>query len=962
MNTSRLRLLAIGATALLFLSVASLPARAAAAASDSTVKLEKFEVAASKINGPVNQTIFNTDENGVFNYDIISRTDIERMGVTSMEEFFRLVPQTSDYGSTALQGQVGNPQIAGGATFQNSEVKLRGFSSLQTSILVNGRRLQRGNLTAGPDLSRIPISAIERIEILPSSASAVYGGGAIGGVINVILRKDYAGRDLTTYVGTSTDGGATEYRFTYFEGRSFNRNRTRLSLTLNYQHREPLYLDDRDYLDRALARYPASSALLVSGRPIFEQYIIPAFAANPGTIVINATTGGLGIPASENARFAALPAGLNAAQASALTPASFNTSANRANLGSRYGRSILYRPEDRSSLNAQIEHEIFADKLSLYAELGGSYFRSSYSFPQITPAINLTATDPLNPFRTGVTPGFVGRAVTIYVDPLDLPDPSLFQERQGARLVLGLKGKIGERWEWSLDGTGEYGRSHSDGINPTQNLVNFINSTATLGLNQTQRRALYNPLADHTAFPAGSAMAPFYGYNRQFSYYNYLSQVNARVVGDVFDLPAGPVRISPGAEFIWFQARTNQIVNTATEYLTNFGGTQGVTSVTRNSRRTESAFLEASIPLFGEKWRPLPLHSAELNLAARWEGTDDSTDKSSPTAGLRVALTRDLAVRFSYAEGFFPPDQSNYEGSRENTAAVTPFTDPFRGNLTYNYPRTEISGGNPDLRPETSKAFNYGVVFTPRFVRGLTLSVDYWKIEKVDAIRVIPGPSEVVANPNSYPGRIQRAAPTAADIAAGWLGAPTVIDWRPVNVGFTATDGADLRARYLIDAAARGKFTFTTTATWTNSFRDQIREGTPVVERVGSSGNPLRWRGYASIFWERDAWTAGVTARYTASYVADSTTPSVVFPTATGFDGDRLPSSTTWDLQIMRSFPAVSRADRAWKNWLGGTQWTLGIQNVLNKEPAYRTDRFGFYSRYEDPRQRYVSLQIKKSL
>ncbi|HLP25293.1 MAG TPA: TonB-dependent receptor plug domain-containing protein [Acidobacteriota bacterium] len=448
---------------------------------DGAVRLQTLEVSASRIDGPVNQTIFSTTETGVYHYDVINRVEIERMGATNMEELLRFVPQTSDYGSTALQGAVANPQSPGGATYQNSEVKLRGFSSLQTSILINGRRLQRGNLSAGADLNRIPVAAIERIEILPSSASAIYGGGAIGGVINIILRKDYAGRDLTAYVGTSTDGGATEYRFTYFEGRSFNDQRTRLSYTLDYFHRDPLYLDDRNYLQRALDRYPPDSALLVSGRPIYEQYIIPAFASNPGTIIINSPSGSLGIPGATTARFAAIPQGLTAAQASALTPGNFTATANRANLGGRFGRSMLYRPEDRYSLNATLEHTFVPDKLELYSEFGLSYSRSAYSFPQITPTITLTATDPLNPFRTGVTPGFVGVPISIVLDPVDLPDPDLFQDRRGVRGVLGFKGKLGSNWDWSLDGTGEWGRSHSEGTNPTQNLVNFINSTSTIG-------------------------------------------------------------------------------------------------------------------------------------------------------------------------------------------------------------------------------------------------------------------------------------------------------------------------------------------------------------------------------------------------------------------------------------------------------------------------------------------------
>lgn len=927
---------------------------------ERALALEKYEVLGTRIGGPVNQTIFNTTETGVYNYDVINRVDIERMGVTSMEEMLRFIPQTSDYGSVALQGQVANPQSPGGLTFQNSEVKLRGFSSLQTSILINGRRLQRGNLSAGADLSRIPVAAIERIEILPSSASAIYGGGAIGGVINIILRKDFAGRDVTTYFGTSTDGGAEEFRLTYFEGRTFNGGRTHLSLTANYQKREPLYLEDRDYLQRALDRFPPSSALLVSGRPIYEQYIIPAFASAPGTIVLNAVSGGLGIPGNPTARFAAIPAGLTAAQASALTPADFTTGANNANLGTRFGRSILYRPEERYSLDAAFDHEFVPDKLELYAELGLNYMRSEYSYPQITPTITLGATDPLNPFRTGVTPGFVGVPVSIVIDPLDLPDPSIFQDRQGLRGVLGFKGKIGDRWEWSLDGTGEYGRSHSEGRNPTQNLVTFINSTAVVGLTQAQRRALYNPLADHSQNPATADMAPYYDYMRDFIFRSDLAQVNFRVVGDVFDLPAGPLRVSPGAELIWAQFETFQQVITSPGYLTALGGTQGLPSTTVNSRRTTAMFVETVAPLIGDRWRPLPLHAVDLNLAARWEGTDDSTDKTSPTVGLRVAVTPDVAFRVSYSEGFFPPDQSQYENPVTNPAAVTPGTDPFRGNTNIP-PRIEISGGNPNLLPETSKAWNYGVILTPRGLPGLTASVDYWEIEKKNAIRSINGPSFAVADPLSYPGRVIRADPTPTDIANGWLGAVTSIDWRPVNVGFTATEGADIRLRYLHDAGGLGKFTFTTTATWTKSFREQILPVNPVIERLDSSGNPLEWRGYASTFWERDRWTVGLTARYLNSYTADSTTPTPAIPTATGFDGARIPSATTYDLQIGYRIPPGS-GQRGLASWLNGTEWTFGCENILNKEPAYRTDRFGFYSRYENPRQRFVSLQIKKSL
>lgn len=935
--------------------------RSSARAADGSIVLDRVEISASAVGGLNNQTIFRTDETGALAYDVISRVEIERLGVTSIEELFRLIPQTTDYGSVALQGSATNPAFAGGATYQNSEVKLRGFSSLQTTVLINGRRLQRGNLSAGPDLNRIPTASIDRIEILPSSASAIYGGGAIGGAINIILRKDYTGRDLTLSAGTSTDGGAERYQFTYFEGRSLNEGRTQFSFTLDYQHSEPLYNEDRDYLQRALQRYPQNTPATVGGRSAFEQYMLQAYAGMPGTIMINSATGTLPIPGVAGVRYAAIPAGQDG---TGLTPASFVSGAGRANLGDRYKRSLIYRPEDRYSLNAQLEHEIWSDKLSLYAEAGVSYFRSEYTFPMFLAALSLSATDSLNPFRTGVTPGFVGVPVVVYYDPVDLPDPSLFQERQGARVLIGAKGKLTENWEWSLDGTGEYGRSHSTGVNTNQNLTTFVTSAATGTLTQAQRRALYNPLADHNAFPRFDVMADYLNYNRQYTYYNSLAQVNLRVVGKLFEMPAGPVQISPGAEVIWNQFRTRATVGVSEAIrLAIPTGIIGPSNTrAQQARRTESAFFESVVPLIGPSWRPIPIESAELNLGVRWEGTDDSTNATSPVAALRLAATKDIAFRVSYAEGFFPPDQSQYEGARVNPAGITPFTDPARGNLSYNYLKEEISGGNPDLKPETSQAWNYGIILTPRVLPALTLTLDFWKIEKENAILTVNGPSQLLASPESYPGRIQRAPASPTDIANGWPGVVTSVDYRPVNVGFTQTEGADIKARYTHNLGDLGKLTSLTSATWTNSFRDQILPINPIVERVNSSANPLRWRGNTSLFWEYGRWTTGLTATYINSYSANTTTPSSAFPTGNGLYGDRIASATLWDLQIGYQVPASRGFDRGWKSWVSDSKWTISVRNVLNKEPAFRTDVYSYYSRYEDPRQRYVTFQVKKSL
>lgn len=198
------------------------------------VQLAAVEVVEHRVDGLINKGLFPVDEDAALHYDVITRQEIERMGAANIEEVFRNTPEITAYSSANQEASV--VQIVGPGSLA-SNLKMRGFDALQTTVLINGRRIARAQFpnlvgSASGDLSRIPVSAIERIEILPSSGSAMYGGGAIGGVINVILRKDYRGRELTLSYGTSTDGGASEYNASYMHGFSAFNGRTTGTLSL----------------------------------------------------------------------------------------------------------------------------------------------------------------------------------------------------------------------------------------------------------------------------------------------------------------------------------------------------------------------------------------------------------------------------------------------------------------------------------------------------------------------------------------------------------------------------------------------------------------------------------------------------------------------------------------------------------------------------------------------------------
>jgi iron complex outermembrane recepter protein len=990
MRTSRsihagLRLLALAAAALAAPVAAAQATNPAAGNTASpapstppVVELQKVEVVESKVDGLVNKGLLQTGENAPVYHTVIDRDEIERLGATSMEELFRYIPQTTT-AVESTQTAVGSFGIGA----RVSTTSLRGFAGPQTIILVNGRPLPRTNNTTsgGADINRIPIAAIERIEILPMAGSAIYGSGAIGGAVNVILRKNYSGRELTTYVGTATDGGAGEYRFTYLEGRGFNRGRTNLTLTLSYQHRDPLRANQRDYLDEELRRYgPNTTSRNAAGTSAFELFTLPAFAGSPATILVNAAptaaVNDLGIPGSPGVRFARIPAGTSPTQSTALTPASFTSTAGQFTANERYGRMILYEPIDAYSINAQIEHQLIPEKLEAYGEFTVGYNRRNYTYPEVA-SVALTATDPLNPFRTNVTPGFVGRAVTVYFDAPDIRDGWSIHEFDSARAVVGVKGKLNDNWEWSMDGAIDYAHNASVVWTTLSNsgLVGFL--ALAPASNTSARRDLYPLLADHTQFPiSADTAAKYFAFRRANGSHSLLKEGNARVTGDLFSLPTGPLRVSGTVKYRTLNLKGGFIQGGTPDYgllISNAVPSDRPTPIL-SERQTWQGAVEAVVPVISKKWRPLPVQALDLNLSASSEsnnaaGINQSSQRnfSYPSkrdqtyvAAAKLQVTGDIAFRTSFSQGVYPPDWNDLSDVvNPSNQSVGLTADPKRGNTIQTTPWTLYNGGNPNLKPEYAKSINYGVILTPRFLPGFMLSADYWKTTKRDAI-VRFSFVNVITTPDDFPNNIVRAPASADDLAKGWLGPFTEIYSGPVNASQLNTDGIDFRGRYTLRTENLGQFRFNANGSFTNHFQTRTLPTSRLVETAGAGG-PNHWRGYSSVSWSKGAFGTTVTGRYVGHYSSATTVPTAGFPTGTGFDGGRIPAYLHWDTQFTYELP-YKTGEHGWRSWVSGTRWTLGLLNVLNEKPSFVSDiNSGFYNRQIDPRQRFIYVQAKKS-
>jgi outer membrane receptor protein involved in Fe transport len=927
---------------------------------NAPLQLAAVEVTENRVDGLINKGLLPVEIDAPLPYNIITRQEIERMGATNIEEVFRNTNEITTYSTPNQEASV--VQIVGSSSL-SSNLQMRGFDAQQTTVLINGRRIARSSFpnlvgASSGDLTRIPVGAIERIEILPTSGSAMYGGGAIGGVINVILRKDYRGRELTLSAGTSTGGGSTEWSGSYMHGFSAFNGRTNGTLTLSYRNRGPLNFAQRTaLLDRAVARSTVESQ-------------IGTFTQMPGVIRMSTATGDLGIPGAPGVRYATIPTGTTDAQANALTPASFAATAGKFALTyDRHQDNYIYTPSQMLSLGVTAEHSLIRDRLTLYSEVTVSRNLQDIHNPKFFgtgTSYTMSATHPFNPFRTGVTPGFVGRSVVLNVLPVDLRDSQTDMQRDSYRAVLGLKGKFGERWDWTLDGTTELNTVEGDSQVGADNIIlASVYGTTTNAATFAQRWALYNLLVDHRANPAPASVNDEYfnAVGRQ-RYWQYASNLIARTTGDLYDWRAGTIKASLGGELYWWQYEGKRPYEIAPKLIALMGGRDNLSRdilFTKQGRRTDSVFGELTVPVVSKKWRPIPIEALDLNFSARHESANDSKSATTAASAVKLALTRDIALRASYTEGFFPPEQSNLHLS-DYTFSTTisntfTFVDPRRGNVAVTAPLTNSAGPNPDLNPETSTSENFGLILTPRFVKGLRLSLDYWNTRKIDAIRT-PTLQQLLDNEAFFPDRVNRGPKLSTD-PASWAGPVTGVDTRFINFAEIETDGFDGQVAYPLRLETLGEFTFRVNATFTNKFLTTITPVTPSINTVETTTGGLKWRGRSSIFWNRGDWTVGTTARYTHSYKTGTTIASTQFPSGTGADGERINSDLVWDLQVAYKIP-YSNVAQGWRKWTMGTQWTLNVQNIFDRMPPWNSS--GLYSRYSDPRMRYVSLSVKKSL
>lgn len=909
---------------------------------------------------------------------VMGRKEIERSGAPNLETFLR--NQLNVNTSPVLGDQAGGGLAQGGGDkpVGLSGINLRGIGLRDTLILIDGRRQPGINVNGGditqPSITGIPISAVERIEVLASSASGIYGNGASGGVINIVLRRDFKGGELALNYDNTTDFAQGRGTIDLTAGVPIEGGRTRISLTGNWTKSDPLLYGDRqnirergietlvknapDAFYGAYASPPAGQAVnfkSLSGAPL---QLKPAY----GGQVLSSAVGNvpIGYAGLQQSGIGPLLAGIG----------SYNV--KQPDTASGFGaRAPLIYPVDQYSGSLAVRRQ-FNNWLTAYAEVGMSNATTFNIYSNSLLTYIIKANAPNNPFTESIN---VALPPSARYDVRIRNTASTFRSLGGAIIQLP--------WQWQAVAELAYSRSaYRQGETPPVLLDDF---------RPRLEQGVVNGLVDTTTFPLP---APYY----QTPYYTRRAIGRAsnitpslRVAGPLpFTLPGGKAQLTLNTEI-----NTQTVDATASTNLTNNAITTYTPQVKQTSR---SIYGEVAFPILGGD-HTLPLVKLlELRISARYESyTGDGVDplncnvpytpgqadyfQTCPPAGTNITYSRTgnshtdpsismlwsptdgITLRGSYTTGYLPPQLSQLVRTPTDTLLVMvkdaarggePIGNQFFG-LGY---LTGFVGGNPDVKPETSKTWTAGVILKPHFLDGLRFSVDWTKIHKKDVYFspiALLSPffggtqTQFDAFIQQFPNRIVRG-PASDGFAVGPI---TSIDASMVNLNSLSTQAYDFTLNYDTTLFG-GTLSALGRATYVDSLIIQAFGDAPAVDyagvitnsfaAAGGGSGALRWRGSGSVQWTKDELSFGWQARYMSGYYLMED-KSVVQTQGSA----KVSSQIYHDMNITYRFP-FKMTLRA------------GINNVFNKMPPVDASQFPlFYSPFGDPRLRSFYLGVSKS-
>ncbi len=844
------------------------PAAQSAPADDATT-LDKVVVVGSHIQGAA-----TTDALPVL---VVGAEQIDAAGAISGDELMRTIPQMGD----VLFDASNNPQTSNAARGDVNSVNLRSLGVGNTLVLLNGRRLVQHPTSQGTsdtgtvpvqsfNSNAIPVSGLDRMEILLDGAAAIYGADAVAGVVNTVLQTDFDGVSASTRYGGAEGTGMNEFEVNLFAGRNYDRGN--VSLFLNYVDRSELMADDQDFtatddLRALFADYPDFAGLsALDGRsshtPWARLTVGPrAVIRSNGTAVTN-TAGAFRIQPSSFGCGVSLGNDLCLASGNH----NFNTTNREMRYDTRYGTSV--RPSvERINLFLTGHYDV-TDTIEAFGEVGFYHAVSEATQP---PVVNLNslwipATNYWNPFGAATLPdgspnpnrlpgltNVPAAGLPVQMSNYRYVDAGFQRvrvENYQARFLAGLRGEWnGWNWETAL----LYSEAEAEDRSPNINMTLL-----------QQQLALATPDA-YNPFSGGCVSTPTYGDCSPSSQaaidgivFDLVRESRTTLTmadfkmnrGDLFSLPAGSVGVAFGAEARRETQRDDRDANldgtyTFTDMVTGETNLSNVAAVspnpdTRGSRNVGSAYVEFAVPLVSEDMGIPLVHRLDMQLAGRYEHYSDFGSVAKPKVALAWDLVEGVRLRGSYSEGFRAPnlEQTNatqYARLASGVDHIRCEADLRAGRIaSFSACGQNTAGasllvaGNPDLEPEESTNTSFGVVFQPTFIPerfgSFTFTVDRWKIKQEQIVGLLGAQTALTVDYLARVGGgsnplVVREAPTQEDIDAfagtgiDPVGRVIAINDRFINLQPQTAGGLDFGVDWSLRRTRFGSFSVNLNAT-----------------------------------------------------------------------------------------------------------------------------------------------------
>jgi len=810
------------------------------ASSQSAAKPEKIEVVGTNIKRVTSESAMPVQ--------VVTHQEIVDEGVQNLTQLI----------SNLAASTGGLSDISGGNSFApgSSSVSLRNLGSQSTLVLLNGRRVSSNAFanfnTTFVNTDSFPIDVIERVEVLKSGASAIYGSDAVAGVINIVTRKDYEGLDLQASREQSiTSGkfGTTTASLTGGFG-DINKDHYNLMFNADMFHREAVAW-------KPLEGYQNPRLIHLAGKG-YGSFSTVAFPGNE----IDQETGAVKTLGCSNP--------------------------NEAKIGSfcRYDRVADWQAVPQSdraqgfvSGELQIDGTLTAFAEASFSDQKTSATGAHYTYTESAPLaswgtlsgttnnfnyMGLNPQDPLNVF------GAAGDNAAFRYRFVDMPNTHNTEAKQD-RFLAGLRGTLGEHdWETAIGTMGSWGSDLESGNFPSasgwKKLIGCYD--ANCGTQDPNSGLLVSNDPNYFHQPNGyvaggpnspavlNQLFPVFGTNAKYRQIFW----DGKISGPLANLFGGEVNYATGAELRHETLLISPTANSAAGDIVDVGAS------TADGSRSFSA-------IFGEL-EYTPIKSVEMDAALRADKFPNFKAHISPKFSVKWNALDQLAFRGTIENGFRAPNLiesgnttfASFSGGgvsddkrcpaaskliTDLTNAINNTTDPNalanmqaalqQAQTECNGSPAQLSKGNPALQPEISHSMSFGVVFEP--IKSLSGSVDYWYIHRTNTINILTAQQAVdqeASNPagvTRYPSNIPDPTFSANDknlggqndfvvygvpknAAGNYVGYIQTVNTKFINAYEQKTSGIDFNLKGKWNVPVIGKVGTELNATYVISYKD----------------------------------------------------------------------------------------------------------------------------------------------